>query len=317
MTRRATDGWRVPGGTVPAVWYRRRRFLRAAADFRPLLVREYVDLLSRAQAAAEAIRSTRPWEQYIRWDSIEAWVDGLYAMARISGTDRPVDSGQHVPPMDAVRKFHDALTAWADRWHLTAVLGSGTYSDSWVLEAAAEALCNHVGDDSPPLPGASFEWSAPLPPPSEDERIACIVDLEAVDPLLQEAAKRSARLRLSTLGFRFDVRPWGGDEAPERWLKRNLENVESVLRAHVTRRLQEVDRRGLEAIPRLRSKGWKYVARAARWQVGEEAWEDFLSREGILEREWHGVRREMLRVFDTIGVEPRPGIRYAPPTTGI
>lgn len=294
------DKWRPPGADIPEVWHRRRRFLKAAAAFRPELLSEYRELVPLAREAAEVVTSAPPRRTYANWRDVQMQAN----LARDFGDDLP-DGISREP----VLAFEAALSAWADRWHLVSTACSGELTDSWVLEAAAGVLCNPLYDGPPPLTIPGFGWTPPLPAPSVDERIACLIDFDKLDPKLHDEARKSALRRVAGTGFRFDVPSWDGDEASDAWLSRQLEAIKSVLERHVAMRLDQAENLGLERIPRMRTGGHDHLERAARWQVGGEAWDAFLMRERREDKTVHRVRAGMLEQLRFVGIEPRPGMR--------
>jgi hypothetical protein len=251
---------------------RRGVFLEAAEAFAPSMVRELAKLQPLARRADDAMRDLAWTRPRITWHHIDVHV-GVMRKRRSPTTFSPFLDGIADPARRRdVYRLHRELPAWAERWFL--VKPEGRFIGNWVLETALASLTS--GDEPVRLRQPEHSFSGPI---------------HVVVPP-------------------FQVQPWTGDESPAAWRGRWIAAFAAHLDTHLAPGLEQLARsEDLEPVPRRRSESLRHLQLAARWQVGGEAWGDFLSREGLLEQKTSNVRAKILSALDFIGIVPRDGMR--------
>ena len=274
MAHTQTPGWRWPDTDAREVWERRRIFLEAAGAYAPSMLRELEELRPLALRAVDAMSDLAWTRPRITWRHIDDQV-AVMRQRRKPGTTSPFLDGITDPARRReVYRLHRALPAWAARWSL--LKPAGRFIGEWVLETA---LASMVRSDEPlVLRQPEFSFVGPI-------HIAVPA---------------------------FETEPWKGDESALAWRTRQIAAFTTHLDTHIAPGIEQLcNSDKLEPMPRRRSETNRHLQMAARWQVGGEEWDEFLTREGLLERKTSNVRTKILDALDFIGMVPREGMRSA------
>ena len=275
MAHSKTAAWRWPGGESLEVWKRRNIFLRAATSFAPTMLdelRAHQPLAHKAAAAMQDVQWIR--SRGITWRNLDKHVSIMHERRNAVDHNPWLDGLTDPEKRRHVFDLHEALPAWARRWHMMMPQDSN-FIDHWVLETAFANLRDATEDEPAQLHQLDFGF---------------------------------ASVRYAPINA-FEVEPWSGDEPPNEWRDRWLRRFDSYLRDHLDEGQRQLAAGDLDPVPILRSENIAHLQRAARWQVGSEDWSTFLEREKLIDRKASNVRDKIRHALDLIGIIERPGMR--------
>ena len=278
MAHTKVAAWRWPYGESREVWKRRNTFLQAAVTFAPTMLEELRALQPLAQDATTAMLEVQ-WirSRGVTWRHLDIHVSIMRDRHAAPDHNPWVDGLTDPKRRRQLFDLHEALLAWAQRWHMKMRPDPRCPEEEvpdWVLQTVFASLRDAPTDTPVQIRQQEFDFGP-----------AINVPITA-----------------------FEVEPWSGDEPANEWRERWLQRFDAHLRDHLNEATQVLNRSDLEPVSRLRSENTAHLQRAARWQVGGEDWDTFLTREKLVGRKASNVRDKIRAALELIGIAERPGM---------
>lgn len=236
-------------------------------------------LLTEYQALAPLVAAVQPvFGGHVHWTRVDEYAQVI----RLAGRHPNLEA----PQQAALMALHEAVIAWQAKFFLVATQERApdarvNFAWDWVARAA----CANLQLPGTPLNAGVTIYSSPLPQAGQ--------------------------------AFEVEVSGWDGSESAADWYQRAKARVSAALKEHVADVEAELKARGFEPLPVAKQAGLEYLELAARWQVLEQPWIDFLEAERDAngeERDPRLLRRSVLSALSAIGIVPRPGMSSNPGT---
>lgn len=294
--KQLAPGWERDGQDSHARGERRKWFLRAVFEAKPALATECHDLAPLMKsardhvvgppsqwalpsreivgAAGELVTVEFPTEEAAPFMS---WHQLTLEAARVKhGVSRLPAEAQH-----AVSVAHDALLAWTETNHLQASAKhrAANFGEDWLLSDLWRILLCSDGSTLP-LGFGEVSGHVPILPGSND--------------------------------FALQIPGWNGYTSSTDWIRETLAKVRRDLQSHIAETEGYLAKQGYSPIKVQKRAGLKYVELAARWQVLNQSWSDFLLTETKPDGTEHDPRKlrsNVLEALSYVGIQERPGMK--------